>query len=310
MIGIQHITKHLPASRIDNSVLGSGLEADAGFINQKIGMLHLSRKSESEQTSDLAVQAALNLKDLHAIDLAKTECLVLVTQNPDGRGLPHTSAIVHQKLNLPSSCAVFDISLGCSGYVQALSVAKAFMEAQSMKNGLLITADPYSKIIDPQDRDTAMLFGDGASATWLTDNPVWHVGLADFGIQSAQYDALKACDDGHLFMNGRAVFTFAATQVPKSVQRVLDRAGIGINDLDQVFLHQGSRYIVEALAKRIGAEDKSPFLAKDYGNTVSSSIPMMLADHLKPEWDRVLLCGFGVGLSWATCLLEKNHGHS
>ncbi|MBZ5782183.1 ketoacyl-ACP synthase III, partial [Klebsiella aerogenes] len=88
------------------------------------------------------VQAVLNLQREHGIDLAKAECLVLVTQNPDGHGLPHTSAVVHQQLNLGSACAVFDISLGCSGYVQALSVAKAFMQAQNMRCGLLVTADP------------------------------------------------------------------------------------------------------------------------------------------------------------------------
>jgi 3-oxoacyl-[acyl-carrier-protein] synthase-3 len=175
---------------------------------------------------------------------------------------------------------------------------------------LLVTADPYSKIINPADRDTAMLFGDGASATWLSDEGQWHIGAADFGIQSQQHDALQTRDDGHLYMNGRAVFTFAATQVPASVKRVLEKAQIGMADLDQVFLHQGSRYIVETLAKRIGSEGKTPFAATAYGNTVSSSVPMLLAQHLQPEWHKVLLCGFGVGLSWATCLLEKKNDHS
>ena len=273
-------------------------------------MLQLSRKADTETTSDMAVQAVLKLQQEHGIDLSKTECLVLVTQNPDGHGLPHTSAVVHHRLNLPSACAVFDISLGCSGFVQALSVAKAFMQSQNMRHGLLVTADPYSKIINPLDRDTAMLFGDGASATWLSEEGDWHIGAADFGIQSQQHDALQTSADGHLFMNGRAVFTFAATQVPASVKRVLEKAQLGMADLDQVFLHQGSRYIVDTLAKRIGAEGKTPFAATTYGNTVSSSIPMMLAQYLQPQWRKVLLCGFGVGLSWATCLLEKNNDHS
>jgi 3-oxoacyl-[acyl-carrier-protein] synthase-3 len=218
--------------------------------------------------------------------------------------------VVHHQLNLPAACAVFDISLGCSGYVQALLIAKAFMQAQNMRHGLLVTADPYSKVINPADRDTAMLFGDGASATWLTEYAAWHIGPADFGIQSQQHDALQTRDDGHLYMNGRAVFTFAASQVPASVKRVLEKAQLGMADLDQVFLHQGSRYIVDTLAKRIGAEGKTPFVAAAYGNTVSSSVPMMLAQYLQPQWNKVLLCGFGVGLSWATCLLERNNDHS
>jgi hypothetical protein len=104
-------------------------------------------------------------------------------------------------------------------------------------------------------------------------------------------------------MNGRAVFTFAATQVPASVKRVLEKAQVGMADLDQVFLHQGSRYIVDTLAKRIGAEGKTPFAATTYGNTVSSSVPMMLAQHLQPQWRKVLLCGFGVGLSCRPVLI-------
>jgi 3-oxoacyl-[acyl-carrier-protein] synthase-3 len=310
MIGIQYVSAYLPSGFIDNALQAKGFDADEDFIRHKIGMLQLSRKADTETTSHMAVQAVLKLQQEHGVDLSKTECLVLVTQNPDGHGLPHTSAVVHHRLNLPSACAVFDISLGCSGFVQALSVAKAFMQSQNMRHGLLVTADPYSKIINPLDRDTAMLFGDGASATWLSEDGDWQIGVADFGIQSQQHDALQTAADGHLFMNGRAVFTFAATQVPASVKRVLEKAQLGMADLDQVFLHQGSRYIVDTLAKRIGAEGKTPFAATTYGNTVSSSVPMMLAQHLQPQWRKVLLCGFGVGLSWATCLLEKNNDHS
>ncbi len=310
MIGIQYVSAYLPASAIDNALQAKGFDADEDFISDKIGMLALSRKADHEQTSDMAVSAVLKLQEEHGVDVSQAQCLVLVTQNPDGHGLPHTSAVVHHRLNLPAACAVFDISLGCSGYVQALSVVKAFMQSQNMRQGLLVTADPYSKIINPADRDTAMLFGDGASATWLSDEAQWHIGVADFGIQSQQHDALQTRADGHLYMNGRAVFTFAATQVPASVKRVLEKAQIGMADLDQVFLHQGSRYIVETLAKRIGSEGKTPFAATAYGNTVSSSVPMLLAQHLQPEWHKVLLCGFGVGLSWATCLLEKKNDHS
>jgi 3-oxoacyl-[acyl-carrier-protein] synthase-3 len=310
MIGIQYVSAYLPEAAIDNAWQAKGFDADEDFIRNKIGMLTLSRKADAEQTSDLAVSAVLKLQAEHGVDVSQAQCLVLVTQNPDGHGLPHTSAVVHHRLNLPAACAVFDISLGCSGYVQALSVVKAFMQSQHMRHGLLVTADPYSKIINPSDRDTAMLFGDGASATWLSDEAHWHIGAADFGIQSQQHDALQTRADGHLVMNGRAVFTFAATQVPASVKRVLEKAQLGMDDMDQVFLHQGSRYIVETLAKRIGSEGKTPFAATAYGNTVSSSVPMLLAQHLKPEWHKVLLCGFGVGLSWATCLLEKKNDHS
>ena len=113
MIGIHCISAYLPGAVIDNAAQAKGFDADEDFIRDKIGILHLSRKVDTEKTSDMAVQAVLKLQQEHGVDLSKTECLVLVTQNPDGHGLPHTSAVVHHQLNLPGSCAVFDISLGC-----------------------------------------------------------------------------------------------------------------------------------------------------------------------------------------------------
>lgn len=181
------------------------------------------------------------------------------------------------------------------------------MESQGYRNGILVTCDPYSEIIDPNDRDTALLFGDGATATWLSDSPVWKIGHADFGISSHVHTALTINENGFLAMNGRAVFNFAATQIPASVDRVLTKTHLNIDQIDMLLLHQGSRYIVETLAKRLGTEDKTPFVAMEYGNTVSSSIPMLLAENVPDTAQRLILCGFGVGLSWATCILEKNN---
>jgi len=304
-VGIRAISVYRPATSIDNLEQGARLEADAAFITNKIGMLALARKSAADDTSDLAVAAVEKLVSEHGLVLADLDCLVLVTQNPDREGLPHSSAIVHKKLGLAARCAVFDIGLGCSGYVQGLSVIQAWMSAQGFAHGVLVTADPYSKIIDPTDRDTALLFGDGASATWITHDCEWHLGATEFGTQSNQCDALTRDANGHLTMNGRAVFNFAATQVPASIERLLAKAQCSIEAIDYVLLHQGSRYIVETLAKRIGASDRAIFAAGPYGNTVSSSIPMLLAENTPATAKRLLLCGFGVGLSWASCILER-----
>jgi len=304
-VGIRAVSVYRPAATIDNLALGAELEADSAFIVDKIGMLALARKDPAEDTSDLAVAAVKKLAVEHDLAFEKLDCLVLVTQNPDRAGLPHTSAIVHKKLGLPPRCAVFDMGLGCSGYVQGLSVTQAWMSAQGFSHGLLVTADPYSKIIDPADRDTALLFGDGATATWITYDCEWHLGATEFGTQSNQCDALTRDANGHLKMNGRAVFNFAATQVPASIERLLAKAKCSLDDIDLVLLHQGSRYIVETLAKRIGANERAIFAAGAYGNTVSSSIPMLLAENTPASAKRLLLCGFGVGLSWASCILDR-----
>ena len=306
-VGIKAVSVYKPEDYIDNILQATNLDASEEFVINKIGMLRLARKSKVQKTSDMALLATEELINQYKLNKDWIECLVLVTQNPDDQGLPHTSAILHNKLKLKSSCSVFDISLGCSGYVHGLSIIKSFMESNGFSNGVLVTADPYSKIVDENDRDTAMLFGDGASATWLSnDNPLWNIGPFDFGTDSDNFDALQVKDDKFLYMNGRAVFTFAATRVPESFNRLLNKANLSIKDIDLVLLHQGSKYIVETLAKRINTEGKTPFTAGNIGNTVSSSIPMMLSLQPPNSAKNIFLSGFGVGLSWASCLLKKN----
>jgi 3-oxoacyl-[acyl-carrier-protein] synthase III len=304
-IGIKACKGYIPETTLENSIQAKEFDVEENFLAEKIGMLRLSRKLPSEETSDLAVKAVQNLlasTDLHRDQI---ECLVLVTQNPDGFGLPHTSAIIHRKLELSENCSVFDLSLGCSGFIHSLAIAKAYMDAQRIENGVIVTADPYSKIINSKDRNTALLFGDAACAIWLGKKPTWTVGPFDFGTASKYNSALLVCDDRRLKMNGREVFNFSAVNIPISVHRVLDRAGLTMDDVDMVLLHQGSRYIVNTIGQRLKVPEKTPFFAKKYGNTVSSSIPLILERHIPDEVNRIVACGFGVGLAWATTILER-----
>ena len=119
-----------------------------------------------------------------AVDRSEIDALVVVTQNPD-RNIPHVSAIVHGALGLPTQCACFDISPGCSGFVYALSVFQDFMEANGMKKGLLFTADPYSMVVGPNDNNTSLLFGDAASVTLVSDSPRLVSGMVTFGTLGA-----------------------------------------------------------------------------------------------------------------------------
>lgn len=305
MIGIKGIATHLPEGRIDNSARKEAFGATEDFIQNKLGFRRLALKPEREETSDLACAAVRALQAGAGLDLNAIETLVVVTQNPDGFGLPHTSAVVHGKLDLPATCAAFDISLGCSGWVYGLSVIKSFMADNGLKCGVLVTADPYSKVIASSDRDTAMLFGDAATATLLAPDATWRIGRFDFGTLGKGRGALEVRPNRHLHMNGRAVFEFSATHVPASIQRALQRNGATIADIDRVILHQGSRFIVDTVARRLGAADRTPFVAGDYGNTVSSSIPLALSNAVLATDKRVLVAGFGVGLSYATTVLER-----
>jgi len=129
------------------------------------------------------------------------DALIVVTQNPDVN-LPHTSAIVHGKLSLPAKCACFDVSLGCSGYVYGLSIISSFLRENSLRTGLLFTSDPYSKIIDRNDKNTALLFGDAASVTLIGDDPIYTMGSFTFGTIGRDYGEHKAKRSPYLLKMG------------------------------------------------------------------------------------------------------------
>lgn len=306
MIGIQAIGTYLPSGRIDNRPRMAQFEIDESFLLEKTGMLRLAVKAEDEETSDLCSKAFTDLQSKTTLQPEDVECIVVCTQNPDGRGLPHTSAIVHAKLGLASSCTAFDISLGCSGFVYGLSVIQAFMQANGFRKGILFTADPYSKIVDENDKNTSLLFGDGATATLISDMPVWRTGKFLFGSHGKESAAIQVDPVSEkLSMNGRAVFSFSATVVPKNITAMLAANHLTIEDIDCFALHQGSRYIIDTLIKKLGIEEgKAPFVAVDYGNTISSSIPLLLST-TDTNLKHIAIAGFGVGLSWASTVLIK-----
>ena len=155
MIGIRSIASYIPEDRIDNIAQAKSFDRDAEFVQTKLGTTTLSVKDDAEETSDLCVRAVQNLLAKNPeLKLEDVQALVVVTQNGDAEGLPHTSAIAQHKLGLPTHVACFDVSLGCSGYVYGLYVLKGFMQATGLKNAILVTADPYSKIMDRSDRMT------------------------------------------------------------------------------------------------------------------------------------------------------------
>jgi 3-oxoacyl-[acyl-carrier-protein] synthase III len=308
MIGIKSIASYVPAAGLDNYAQGAKFGKDEDFILGKIGSAFLPRKAPEQETSDLCVEAVNALfANNPALRRDAVDALIVVTQNGDAEGLPHTSAIVQHKLGLTTTVAAFDISLGCSGYVYGLYALKGFMEAAGLKNGLLVTADPYSKIVDPEDRNTTMLFGDAATATWMGEDATWQLGKSMFGTDGAGAEHLKV-NDGVFYMNGRQVFNFALLKVPQHLGALLEASGLNADDIDAYCIHQGSAAIVDAVARRF-EEDKPEKFVKDMvetGNTVSSSIALLLEKHLMDSsWKRVAISGFGVGLSWGSAILYR-----
>jgi 3-oxoacyl-[acyl-carrier-protein] synthase III len=180
--------------------------------------------------------------------------------------------------------------------------------AQGLKQGLLFTADPYSPIIDESDKNTSLLFGDAATVTWIGPDPNLVAGRFTFGTIGAEQGELTCLPGGKLYMNGRAVFNFAAHYVPADIRKLAAINGVELNEIDRFIFHQGSKYIVDTLTRLLQlAPNRVALDLREYGNTVSSSIPLILAREIEqPENRRLALCGFGAGLSWASTLLTRN----
>lgn len=307
MIGITDIASYVPSGSLSNLERAAAAGKTREFIEDKVGFRRVTRKTADEETSDFCVKAFEALATKRSLDKPAIDCLVVCTQNPDGRGLPHTAAVVHAKLGLGQGVAAFDLSLGCSGFVYSLGVVSAFMEANGLKHGLLFTADPYSKVIAPEDYDTGLLFGDAAAATYLSEKPVYRTLKSRFASDGALRHSIQVSPrDGRLSMLGSNVFKFTMTAVPAQIEACLKDNGLSKQDVDLYLFHQGSKFIVDNLGKKLGLSPaQAPFEAAELGNTVSSTLPLMLEGRLKAGPKRILLSGFGVGLSWATTVLER-----
>jgi len=307
MIGINNIGRYIASDLVSNLEKAAKHAVTHDFITEKVGITSVARKRPAETASDLCVLACDDLAArVNESALDDIEFICVCTQNGDYH-LPHVSALLQSKLGISKRCASFDISLGCSGYVYSLHIAKSFMESNHLKKGLLFTSDPYSNIIDSNDKHTDLLFGDGATVTLLTENPIFDIGYGVFKTDGSRFDHLIKRDNESLVMNGRGIFEFAMKEMPAVLDRCLEKNSLIKEDVDLFLLHQASRFIIENLCRRMKlATEKTPYVIRDYGNTISSSIPIMLRDYLEDTTKKkILTCGFGVGLSIASSILRR-----
>jgi 3-oxoacyl-[acyl-carrier-protein] synthase-3 len=304
MLGIKEIASYIPEKLISNYAKKEKFKIDDIFIETKIGIKSISKKDAQEKSSDLCVKAFDKLNEKCYIEKNLIDCCIVVTQNPD-YNIPHTSAIVHGKLNLAKSCASFDISLGCSGYVYALSNILAFMKYNNLKKGLLFTSDPYSDIIDNDDKNTDLIFGDASTVTYIDEDGLFYPLDFSFGTDGSNYKEILC--EKNLYMNGRAVFNFTATTIPKMIKTILEKNTLDNSNIDLYILHQGSKYIVDTITKRLKLDKKKvPFDIYEYGNTISSSIPIILEKELhNNDNNTILLSAYGIGLYWANTILKR-----
>lgn len=317
---IKAISSVFPKKVVENSEIERWCGLKKEIIEKKIGVKKRFFLEKNETGTDLSVNAVLNLcKENPEFDLNKVGLMVVVTQNPDYQ-LPHNSALLQKALDLSKEVPCFDVSLGCSGFVYALSIVKGFMYTEKIDEALLITCDPYSRCMDKKDRNVIGLFGDAATATWIKSDGQGEILRGDFGTDGSGFNNLiintrlneinktEKQDNTFLKMNGRAIFNFMMNKVGDSISKCLKKNNLKENEIDLFILHQASRFLLEQFRKRENIpEKKMPIHLENYGNTVSSSIPIVLQKHLRKK-DKlirnILISGFGVGLSWATNIIK------
>lgn len=309
-------------------------EWDVNKIGEKIGIYQRHIAQPDQCASDLGYEAAKRL-------LARGECtadeidfLILCTQTPDYL-LPTTACILQARLGLSNSAGAFDLNLGCSGYIYGIGVARGLIESGQAANVLLITAETYSKFINPGDRSVRMLFGDAGAATLISASQegVAGIGPCVYGTDGRgaknliveaggmrQKSDSTTCQESrdaggnvrsaeNLYMDGAEIFAFALRVVPACVEALLRKSGKSADDIDLFVFHQANRYMLSHLQRRLNIPDeKFVFALSDCGNTVSASIPIALkeadlAGRIQPG-DNVMLVGFGVGYSWGAALVK------
>ena len=321
--GVAAVASYRPAKVVDNDEIVARFGFDRKFLDNKIGIEKRYIAAADETVGDMAAAAAERLFAQTGAQRDATGLLVLCTQNPDYK-LPTTANLVQAKLGLRERLAAFDINQGCSGYVYGLAVTTSLMQTANFDQALLITSEAYSKVMDPTDRTTVPLFGDGATATLLRAGAPGRVGRCTFGSDGSgakelivkggggRNPTMPLAGEGALFMNGRAIYNFMLTRIPADVAACLAANGLTHDDIDLFVFHQASRFMIEALTETMKLpRDRVPVTMADGGNTVSNTIPMALEalggiDALAGK--RLLLSGFGVGLSWASTVLDLKTG--
>lgn len=273
-------------------------------------------------TSDLCQAAAARLLARVGWDPSTVDGLILVTQTQD-YVMPSTSCVLQHKLGLPETCAAFDVNLGCSAYVYGLWLANSLLLAKACRRILLLTGETPSKFVDPKDRTTALLFGDGGSATALeasegTEPPAHYVmmtdgrGAGDLIVPGGMFRERFPEDRTRNFvhMEGPRVFDFTRNRVPPLIKDLLALSGTRTDEYAYFIFHQANEYLIKFLAGRAGISmDKVPLSIGAFGNTGAASVPLTLALAGPPPGTggkpyRVMLLGFGVGLSWGGVSLQ------
>lgn len=334
-IKIIGISASVPKEKLELSTLGDDYGAKYVKKVSKVTGIHAVRIAPTNMTaSDYCIEAAENLVGKINYDKNKIDALIFVTQSPDYM-VPHTSAIMQHKLGLKNNIATFDLNFGCPGFVYGLFQAYSLINTGSIKSVLLCCGDTMTSKVNYADKALKLTMGDGGSAIIIEQNNDYNSGF-DFFTDGSRFenlivragyrrnpsqkgvtDVLLDDEDGNsrtledLYMDGLEVMNFALTDVIDTINAVIGKMLWHKEEINRFFLHQPNALIIQYIAKKLDIDmDKAPIGVSDIGNTSSASIPVMLCKIFGGTYtenmDKVIVCGFGTGLSCAVAALEMN----
>jgi len=327
---IKAISYYVPETIVSNAdIVKDFPDWSEQKISVKIGIKQ--RYISKELTAgDMAERAANKLFEEYNIDRSTIDTIILCTQSPD-HFLPTTACILQDKLNLPTNIAAFDFNLGCSGFVYGLGIAKGLITAGIAKNILFLTSESYNKYIHPKDRGNRALFSDAAAATLISTNGILNINDFVFGTDGKgaknlivengcsrhpdksgieidpENEVLQSPD--YLYMNGSEIFNFTLEAVPLLTEQVLARNSLKQEDVDLFIFHQANKHMLKFIRQAISIpEEKFYMCLEDFGNTISSTIPIAIYHALKNKdiksGNTIMIAGFGVGYSWGGVVLN------
>lgn len=303
----EYLLKSKPKNVVRKIILKTG-------INQKF------KAKNSQFASDLGIEAVKKLILEKNIDVSEIDFVIFCNQTPN-HILPMSSPIIQKEIfKLNNNIGFIDISQGCAGYVYSLKIAYSLIKSNACKKVLLITADTYSKIIDKDDVSTLAIFGDAASASVIENLETDKVNIGNFylGCDGSKLNNLYLPNSGlekvnyttpsNLIMNGTNIFSFTLKKVPENVKDCLKKNNLKKTEIKYFIFHQANKYILETLREKLEIKSDRFVIDLSYGNTTSSTIPIALYNLIKNKKvspnDNILICGFGVGLSWGSTVIK------
>ncbi len=321
------IAVHLPERIETNEDLkADNPKWDVELIASKTGIYNRHIAAPNECSSDLGVKACEKLFEEFDVDRSSIDFLLFCTQTPD-YPLPTTACLMQDRLGLRTNCGALDFNLGCSGYVYGLSLCDGLIRSGVAKRILFVTAETYTKLIDKKDRSLRTIFGDGAAATLIQADDEPSISNFKFGTDGSGANTLLATENGFrnsedaiqsrhrrrwgsdLYMDGPALINFTIGSIPSLLREITAEADLTMDDIGYFLFHQATYKMLSELQQTIDVHpDRVPILLRDMGNTVSSTLPILInqmreAGTMTAEMKN-LLVGFGVGWSWAGCVWQ------